>query len=56
MNIDAEHRLEHRRSALRRARGELAQFGDDFALRNERIVDRERREPALGRSDIAEGS
>jgi hypothetical protein len=54
IGIDTEYPFEGRWPAVRRARGERAQFGDDAALCDERIVGRKGRQPAPGGSGITE--
>ena len=55
IGVDPENPFEGRWLAVRRAFGDRAQFGDDAALCDERVVGWKGRQPALGGSGIAEG-
>ena len=54
MAVGDEQRFQHGGRATRSARGELLDFRRDAALRGDRVVGRERRDPTLGGSDVAE--
>jgi hypothetical protein len=55
MVVGDEHRLEHGGRAARGARGELQHLGRDAALRDHGVIGRQRGDPALGGSRVAEG-